>query len=189
MHVMFAGGDETQHMMSVQGHGISTATAALINQGRERRATLRALNIWSSARENGEIPLLSSLTESAHRAGQREVFTANQFLILFEPYSSNSVIIFYGHDLPELPSLRMAGKNLHETLPAALTGIFHDACVEAAGNGDAVYRHGSIRLPSGVDVLYRSIFMPLRSASQNGRIYIFGAFCSEQNGTELLAAA
>ena len=176
-------------MKSVQSHGISAATAPVFDHGHERRATLRALNIWSNAREHGEIPFLSSLTERAHMAGQREVFTANQFLILFEPDSSNSVIIFYGRDLPERPSLRMAGKNLHETLPAALTGIFHDACVEAAGNGDAVYRHGSIRLPSGVDVLYRSIFMPLRSASQNGRIYIFGAFCSEQNGTELLAAA
>ena len=185
---MFAGGDKT-HMKSVQSHGISAATAPVFDQGRERRATLRALNIWSSAREHGEIPLLTSLTARAHRAGQREVFTANQFLILFEPYSSNSVIIFYGHDLPELPLLRMAGKNLHETLPAALKGIFHGACMEAAGNGDAVYRHGSIRSPSGVDVQYRSIFMPLRSASQNDRIYIFGAFCSEQGGTELLAAA
>ena len=122
-------------------------------------------------------------------AGQREVFTAIQFLILFEPYSSNSVIIFYGHDLPKLPSLRMAGKNLHETLPAALKGIFHVACMEAAGNGNAVYRHGSIRSPSGVDVLYRGIFMPLRSASQNDRIYIFGSFSCERGGADFLAAA
>ncbi len=176
-------------MNSLQSHGISAATAPVFDQGCERRATLRALNIWSDARENGEIPLLTSLTARAHRAGQREVFTANQFLILFEPYSSNSVIIFYGHDLPELPSLRMAGKNLHETLPATLRSIFHGACTEAAGNRDAVYRHGSIRSPSGVDVHYRSIFMPLRSASQNDRIYIFGAFCSERGGAELLAAA
>lgn len=176
-------------MKSGQCDEIPTEAPPLSDHRGERRATLRALEIWSNAREHDDIPFLANLNGGANMAEQRKGFTENQFLILFEPYPSNSVVIFYGAELPDLPILRVVGKNLHETLPAVLRDIFHDACLEAADSGDAVYRHGMIRPPSGAHALYRSIFMPVRSESHADRIYIFGAFSIKEDGAKLLAAA
>lgn len=157
--------------------------------GPERRTTQRALKAWTEAREDDEMPDLASLTGGPDMSEEREVFTANQFLIMIEAYTSNTVVIFYGGDLPNMLVRRNLGHSLRQTLPSALREIFRDACGEVAERGEAVYRHGMIITSSGDGVLYRSIFMPLRSGSRSQHIYVFGAFCNEPGGTERLAAA
>lgn len=158
-------------------------------QYRERRATLCALKTWTSARKEDEIPDLASLTGKPEPGQEQEAFTENQFLILFEPRSSNSVMIFYGNELPTMPGRRNVGNSLQQTLSPSLRNTFRDACVEAVEKGDVVHRRGMIDTPSGATVLYRSIFMPLRSGGQSDRIYVFGAFSNQEGGAELLAAA
>ena len=157
--------------------------------GHERRATQRALNAWTKAREDDELPDLASLTGGPDMIEDREVLSANHFLIMIEAYSSNTVVIFYGSELPNMLVRRNVGKSLRKTLPSALREIFQDACTEVADNGEAVHRQGVISTSSGDGVLYRSVFLPLRSAGQPERIYVFGAFSNEQGGTLLLAAA
>lgn len=176
-------------MSSGQFCEISSAATPRPDQGHERRTTLRALKAWTDAREDNEIPDLVGLTGILDMAGEHEVFTENQFLIMLEAYSTNTVVIFYGNELPNMLARRHVGNSLQRTLPAALRDIFHEACREAVDNGDVVYRHGMIGTPSGADVLYRGIFMPLRSASNPDRIYVFGAFSNEAGGAERLAAA
>ena len=156
---------------------------------RERRATLRALKTWTAARNEDEMPVLASLTGGPGLEGEQEALAENQFIILFEPRSSNSVVIFYGSELPQMLGPRNLGNGLQQTLPLCLRDTFREACMEAVEKGDVVYRDGRINTLSGADVLYRSIFMPLRSGSQSDRIYIFGAFSNEAGGAELLAAA
>lgn len=175
--------------MAGQRDEISTDTAIQTLPGHERRATLRALKIWNAGRQDNNMPYLSDLTASANLAEEHEVFAENQFLILFEAATSNSVVIFYGSELPNLLFRRNVGNNLQQNLPAALKGIFFSACMEAVNTGEAVYRHGKISTSFGGGVLYRSIFMPLRSGNHSDRIYIFGAFSNEEGGGELLAAA
>ncbi len=176
-------------MMTGQCDDMSAEAAFRSDQGSERRTILHALKSWTNAREDGEIPDLVSLTRRANMAGGQEIFTENQFLIMFDVYSTNSVVIFYGSELPNAPLRRNVGNSLQSTLPATLKEIFHDACMAAVDSGDVVYRHGMISAPSGAGVLYRSIFMPLRSPSHSDRIYVFGAFSNEDGGAELLAAA
>lgn len=159
-----------------------------VPQGRERRATLRALSAWVSARENDGIPDLNDLAEKAVKAGKQEVFTDNQFLIMADPYTENSVVIYYGNALPKVLGRRNVGKNVQSFLPDALKDIFLEACKEAAYSDNEVYRQGEITTVSCEGVLYRSVFMPLRSDSQNKHIYIFGAFSNETGATKLLAA-
>lgn len=173
------------------GHSDKTSADAIPQPipGGERRSTLRALKSWNEAREDGDIPNLARLTVKADRVDELDVFTDNQFLIMFEADTSNSVFIFYGGDLPNMMDRRNMGNTVQQTLPASLKGIFQDACMEAVDKADAVYRHGMIIASSGDSVLYRGIFMPLRSDSQPDRIYVFGAFSNEEGGTELLAAA
>ena len=164
------------------------ATARPIPDG-ERRCTIRALKSWNNAREDDDIPNLTDLTVEADMANEQDVFTEDQFLIMFEAHTSNSVVIFYGGELPKLRIRRNLENSMQQTLPKALKKTFQDACMEAVSISDVVYRHGMITASSGNSVLYRSIFMPLRSDSQPDRIYVFGAFSNEQGGTELLAAA
>ncbi len=173
------------------GHSDKTSAEAIPQPipGGERRSTLRALKSWNEAREDGDIPNLARLTVKADRVDELDVFTDNQFLIMFEAHTSNSVFIFYGGELPKLRIRRNLESSMQQTLPKALKATFQDACLEAVSISDVVYRHGMITASSGDSVLYRSIFMPLRSDSQPDRIYVFGAFSNEQGGTELLAAA
>ena len=126
---------------------------------------------------------------NSERAGLPKVFSDNQFLIMFEAQTENSVVIYYGENLPNMPVRRDSGNNMLQSLPTALKEIFQDACLEAVNKSDVVYRHGMIKAPTGDSILYRSIFMPLRSDTQPDRIYVFGAFSNETGGTELLAAA
>lgn len=163
-------------------------TAPRSGHCRERRTTLRALRTWTDAKEDDKIPDLAGLTGRADPAGEREVFAENRFLIMLEAHSMNPVVIFYGSELPNMPVRRKVGNSLQNSLPAALRDIFHDACMAAADNGDVVYRHGAIGAPCGAGVLYRGIFMPLRSASHPASTYVYGAFSNEKGGAELLAA-
>ena len=157
--------------------------------GHERRTTQRALKAWTEARLDDEMPDLAGLTGGSDMIEDCEVFTANQFLIMIEAYTSNTVVIFYGSELPNMLVRRNLGNSLRQTLPSALRKIFRDACMEVVEHGAAVYRHGMISPSSGGGVLYRSIFMPLRSGSRSQHIYVFGAFSNELGGTERLAAA
>ena len=172
--------------MCEQGGDMSGETASLADPDRERRATLRALKSWSNARVDNDIP---DLTGKSEMMEELEIFTEHQFLIMFETYSTNLVIIFYGSELPEMLVGQTVGNNMRQSLPMALKDVFQEACMEAVDGGDVVYRHGMINAPSGAGVLYRSIFMPLRSGSDPDRIYIFGAFSNEAGGGERLAAA
>ena len=167
----------------------SVETSPRYQPDRERRATLRALKTWTTAQHEDEIPDLASLTGKPSLEEEQKVLTENQFLILFEPYTSNSVVIFYGSELPNMLEQRNLGNDLQQTLPSCLRDLFHEACREAVEKGDVVYRDGSIYTPSGADVLYRSIFMPLRSDNFSNRIYIFGSFSNQDGGTALLAAS
>ena len=173
------------------GHREETSAEAIPQPfpGRERRRTLRALESWNNARQDDDIPHLTDLTVKADMVDEWDVFTENQFLIMFEAHTSNSVIIFYGDDLPDMLDRHNAGNSMQQNLPASLKGIFQDACREAVDRGGVVHRHGMITASSGDSVLYRSIFMPLRSDNQADRTYIFGAFSNQEGGTELLAAA
>lgn len=175
----------------MSGHcdDMSAEAALLSDQGCERRAILRALKSWTDAREDDEIPDLASLTRKANMAGGQEIFTENQFLIMFDIYSTDSVVIFYGSELPNALTRRDVGKSLQCTLPATLKELFLDACMAAVESGEAICRQGMISALSGAGVLYRSIFLPLRAASYADRIYVFGAFSNEDGGAELLAAA
>lgn len=175
--------------MSEQGNDVSGEAVSLADQDRERRTTLRALKSWSNARVDGAIPGLADLTGNSKMMEGREIFTENQFLIMFEAYSTNLVVIFYGSELPDMLVGQTIGHNLKQSLPMALKDVFLEACMEAVDGGDVVYRHGMISVPSGAGVLYRSIFMPLRSGSDPDRIYIFGAFSNEAGGGEHLTAA
>lgn len=175
--------------MSEQDDDMSGETVSLAAPGRERRATLRALKSWSNARVDDAIPDLANLTGTSEMMEAQEIFTGNQFLIMFEAYSTNLVIIFYGSELPEMLVGQAVENNMRQSLPMALKNVFQEACMEAVNDGDVVYRHGMINAPSGAGVLYRSIFMPLRSGSDPDRIYIFGAFSNEAGGGEQLAAA
>ena len=107
---------------------------------------------------------------------------------LWDEARSGTVVIFYGSELPNMLVRRNLGNSLRQTLPSALRKIFRDACMEVVEHGVAVYRHGMISPSSGGGVLYRSIFMPLRSGSRSQHIYVFGAFSNELGGTERLAA-
>ena len=157
-------------------------------RGRDRRLTLRALKSWNESREDGKNPDLTRLTVQANMMDERDVFTENHFLIMVDAHTSNTVVIFYGDNLPNMLHQNNLGNSLQQTLPASLKGIFQDACLEAVKTSDVVYRHGMITAASGDSVLYRSIFMPLWSDSQTDRIYVFGAFSNEEGATELLAA-
>ena len=154
---------------------------------RERRATLLAQKAWSSACENDSRPDLNELSDNAVKAGQQDVFTENQFLIMIDPNTEYSVFIFYGHALPQVPGRRNAGISAQNFLPNALKDIFLDACEETVDSDKEVYRQGEITTASGESVLYRSIFMPLRSDNLEHN-YIFGAFSNETGATDLIAA-
>ncbi len=166
-----------------------TKMSASPQTGHERRTTQRALKAWTEARVDDELPDLAGLTGGPDMTEDREVFTANQFLIMIEAHTSNTVVIFYGSELPNRLVRRNLGHSLRQTLPLALREIFRDACGEVLEHGETVYRHGKISTLPGDGVLYRSIFMPLRTGSHSEHIYIFGAFSNELGGTERLAAA
>ncbi len=151
---------------------------------RERRATLLALKAWRSACENDSRPDLNDLSG---KAGGQDVFTDNQFLIRTAPMSDNSVVMFYGDALPKVPGRRNMGISVQNFLPNALKDIFREAYEEAANSDKEVYRQGEITTASGESVLYRSIFMPLRSDNLEYN-YIFGAFSNETGATDLIAA-
>lgn len=172
-------------------HSDETSAEAILQPfpGRERRSTIKALKCWNGAREGDDIPNLTGLTVKADMTNERDVFTESQFLIMFEAHTSNSVVIFYGSDLPNMLHQRNGENSMQQTLPASLKSIFQEACLETVDKGDMVTRHGAITASSGDSVLYRSIFMPVRSDSQPDRIYVFGAFSNEKGCTELLAAA
>lgn len=155
---------------------------------RERRATLIARTAWTSGCENDSIPNLIDLSRNAVEAGKQMIFTDNQFVIMVDPYLANSVFIFYGNALPNVLGRRNARISVQDFLPNALKAIFIEAFNEAAKSDKEVYRQGEITTASGEGVLYRSVFMPLRSDSQNKHNYIFGAFSNESGFTELLAA-
>ena len=155
----------------------------------ERRATQHALNVWTKAREDDELPDLAGLNRGPDMIEDREVLSENHFLIMIEAYSSNTMVIFYGSELPNMLARRNVGENFRKTLPSTLREIFQDACMEVADNGEEVHRQGVISTSSGDVVLYRSVFLPLRSAGHPERLYVFGAFSNEQGGAALLAAA
>ena len=90
------------------------------HHGPERRITLRALKSWTNVRNDDEIPDLAVLSSKANKASKREVFTEKHFLIRVDAASENSVVIFYGADLPESPGRRTEGKGLRHSLPAVL---------------------------------------------------------------------
>ena len=155
---------------------------------RERRATLIARTAWTSGCENDSIPNLIDLSRNAVEAGKQMIFTDNQFVIMVDPYLANSVFIFYGNALPNVLGRRNVGINVQNFLPHALKDIFLEAYKEAAKSNKEVYRRGEITIASCEGVLYRSVFMPLRSDRQNNHKFIFGAFSNETGSTELLAA-
>lgn len=173
--------------MTDQSNLMTEEPASRLDRGLERRVTLRALKAWTEAHYDDSLPTLANLTESADMEDEYEVFTDNQFLIMFEASSTDLVVIFYGDDLPNMLVRRNLGNSLKNSLPPAMKDIFHDACMEAIDHGDAVYRHGMIGTPSGASVLYRSIFMPLRTESDPNRVYVFGAFSNEADGGRLAA--
>ena len=155
------------------------------NQDCECRIILHALKTWTDARKGDELPAFADLAGMVNSAGEQEILTENQFLILVDAHLPNSVVIFYGSDLPKLVGQRNVRRSLQSFLPVALSGIFSDACMEAVNNGDVVNRHGMINTPSGASVFYRSIFMPLRSENKHPDCtYVFGAFSSEDVGGE-----
>ena len=169
--------------MSGQCDDMSAEAVPRSNQDRERRIILHALKTWTDARKGDENPNLTDL------AGEQEVFTQNQFLINFDTYSNISVVIFYGSELPKAVGQRNVGTSLQSFLPTALSEIFSDACMEAVNSGDVVNRYGMIKTPSGASVLYRSIFMPLRSEKNHPDFtFVFGAFCIEDGGGEHISA-
>ena len=155
---------------------------------RERRATLLALSAWVSARENDRIPDINVLAGNAVKAGKQEVFTENQFLIRADPNAAIYVFMIYGNALPKVLGGLHLGMSVQNFLPNALKDIYLEACLEATNSDNEVYREGEITTASGEGVLYRSVFMPLRSDGKSKHIYIFGAFSNETGATELLAA-
>lgn len=174
--------------MTDQSNLMSEEPASRPDRGRERRVTQRALKAWTEAHYDDSLPTLANLTGSAEMADEYEVFTDNQFLIMYEASSTDLVVIFYGDDLPNMLVRRNLGNSLKHSLPPAMKNIFHDACMEAIDHGDTVYRHGMISTPSGDGVLYRSIFMPLRTETDPNRVYVFGAFSNEAGAAGRLAA-
>ena len=169
--------------MSGQYDDMSAEAEPRSNQDRERRITLHALKTWTDARKGDELPFLDDLFGIAGLAGEQEEFMENQFLIMFDINLKNPVVIFYGSELPKVVGQREADTGLQLFLPAALSEIFSDACMEAINNGAVIKRHGMINTPSGASVLYRSIFMPLRSEKEHpDYTYVFGAFSNEDGG-------
>ena len=171
--------------MSGQYDDMSAEAEPRSNQDRERRITLHALKTWTDARKRDKIPYLANLFGITSLAGEQKEFTENQFLIMFDINLKNSVVIFYGSELPKLVGQRKVDTGLQRFLPAALAEIFSDACKEAINNCAVIECHGMINTPSGVSVLYRSIFMPLRSEKEHPNYtYVFGAFSNEGGGRD-----
>lgn len=176
------------HREEISAGALPRPPQGIAPEGYERRTTLQALKTWNAAGADDDIPELTDLTGGSAMAVEQELFTENQFLIMVNADTTESVIIFYGSDLPNMLGPDNVGNSLQRTLPAALKDIFQDACMEAVNNGNAVYRNGMVDTPSGNDVLYRSIFMPLRAVSHPARVYVFGAFSNESGGERLVAA-
>ena len=86
--------------MSVHCSDMSLETPPQSEQGHERRATERALMAWTDARLDNELPDLAGLTGEFELVDETEIFTENQFLIMIETYTSNTVVIYYGNQLP-----------------------------------------------------------------------------------------
>lgn len=166
----------------------NTKGAKPSRQGHERRVTLQALKIWNKIPKHDNIPDLSGLCLVGDGENSQFILAENQFLIMVDDNPLNSVIIFYGSDLPNQPAYRDADSNLQLSLPASLRSLFQDACREAVESLEVVYRQGKISTKSDVGVLFRSIFLPLRSGHNPERCYVFGSFSNDVGGGDSLAA-
>ena len=111
--------------MIIENNGDPQAgEAGSFNEGRERRVTQRALNVWANAREDEAVPILDQLTGVAQPADDMAIFTENQFLIMHDADSSKSVVIVYGGELPNMLGRSPVGNRLQCTLPITLKDIF-----------------------------------------------------------------
>lgn len=178
------------HLMSRQCNGMTVEAEPQSDQDVERRITLHALKTWTDAWKGEKMPELSDLAGEKKLAGTQQIFTDNQFLILFDTHLNNSVVLFYGSKLPKAVGPRHMGSSLQGFLPTALSRVFSDAIMKAVNNDTVVNRDGTINTKCGASLLYRSIFMPLRLGEDHPNCtYVFGAFSHQRSDSEHISAA
>jgi hypothetical protein len=136
----------------------------------ERRATVRALNAWSLARDGDEIPELSGLFDGSRQLGDRE------FLIKVDDDILDSVFIVFGSEIALPEGERGAGRSVSRVKDPALRDMFCEACAKSVSDRVAVCREGTIETASHAKAGYRCNFMPVRSGYEDTNMYVFGAF-------------
>ena len=136
----------------------------------ERRATWMALSHWSAAPASNGVPEISAIVTR-----DRDL-TRHEFLIKLDATSSQGVFIRCGEGVGFGRDGKAVGSSVLDAVPAALGGLFSEACIAAQSTLRPVDREGAAA--SGeTECSYRAIFMPVRSHSGDPG-YIFGAFNS-----------
>ncbi len=139
----------------------------------ERRATIQAMNAWSAARGDGDLPDVGAVFDGSCRIGDGE------FFIMVDGDNHGSVFIVFGADIPLCPGEHGIGSSVARAVAPSQRDMFCEACAEAVRDGVAVHREGKNNVPLHETVRYRCNFPPMRSGLDVGNMYIFGAFGSK----------
>jgi hypothetical protein len=137
-------------------------------EGHERRAIRRALADWERLCADGAIPVLTELSPL-----RSPIDWTDRFLLACDREPARSVFVLCGARVEAAFERRIIGRTLGEI--AARQGGLVRACAQAMREQrpcevEDVFRNAARRL-----VLYRAVFLPVRSADGCGA-YLMGAY-------------
>ena len=143
---------------------------------KDRRATVRASAYWLDKCHDGDPPTLTGL-------GLPDVdeIGSHNFLLKCDADPGLSVFILSGDAVQTDLGGRPIGATLKESVPIEIAETLCMACAEAVVQEKPVFGAGSYKSESGKEVLYRTVFMPVRSSDLFDTGYVFGAFSSNQS--------
>jgi len=139
-------------------------------EARERRATSNAERYWDMVRGGNPVPKLSDIDME-----QSSALWNNRFLIRRDREITQSVFIVCGLEARRAIGLPALGRCLGEVLPRSIAEEVYQACDMANRDSRPEHLQGVFTGHDGRQMLFRSVFMPLRALS-NDLGYVFGAF-------------
>jgi len=142
--------------------------------GRERRATVRALSDWS--RHSGDS--LPSFTEMRDTFDDADAWR-DRFLLKRDAIPARSVFIMCGDAVRAWTAIPPVSRTLDEVVPAGVRETVCALCEAAARTSEPQSADDSYHEPSGAEIMYRCIFLPMRGA-ESELDYIMGAFSAKR---------
>ena len=137
----------------------------------ERRATVQAMNAWMAARRSDDISKLGDLFDGSRQIGDSEFLTR-----IDEDPPPHGMFMVCGDNVSMPLSDGGVADSADRATDSALPNMFREACAEAVRGDNVVFREGGAKTEPDIIVNYRCNFMPVRSDTGTGIIYVFGAY-------------